>query len=177
MNFGRALGISFATGNNRTLREGEVDETEKVGPEYALIGIAILVATMAALISWRGNVSLDFESNLGFLLLAFAPLAVPFVVFWLGALVTGNTRRLPAAFLYLGVTLAVIQAVTTLLASFGMSQTGFVLGLFLAVCFLAARGFLKVGWGPAILVSLLAVGGFLAATFLLLTLPAGQLPT
>lgn len=176
MNFGRALGISFATGNNRTLREGEVDETEKVGPEYALIGIAILIATMAALLSWRGNVSINLASNFGVILVAFAPLAVPFVVFWLGALVTGNSRRLPAAFLYLGVTLAVMQALTTLLAGFGMSQTGFVLGLFLAVCFLAARGFLRVGWASALLVSLLAVGGFLAATFLLLMLPAGQLP-
>jgi hypothetical protein len=168
MDFGRAVGVAFTTGSNRRRKEGEVDETEQVTWGHALIGIAILVVIQLVLIFWTMGASLD-EGLIRVSILSFVPLAVPFLVFWLGALATRTMARLPAAFLYLGIALAVIQVVSAIFASFGPGKSAPVLGVFLAFNFLAARGFLKLGWGPAVLVSLLAVGGLLGVTFLLIT--------
>jgi hypothetical protein len=169
MDFGRAFAIAFNTGNNRKLKEGEVDETELVRWRHALIGIAILIVVQAALIYWPKGEPLNLRQVLGVTVLAFVPLLVPFIVFWLGAAMTRNIGRLPATFLYLGIAFAIIQVVAVVFASFGgAGQSGPVLGVFLAFTFLAARGFLKLAWGPAVVVSLAAVGGLFGVTFVLL---------
>lgn len=178
MDFGRALSIAFATGNGRKLQEGEVDQTDQVPWVYGIIGIAILVAVQVALILWPVGVPVDGSILRDLAITAFVALAVPFLLFWLGAGITGNMARLPAAFLFLGVALAVLQVVSGVLASFGTGQSGFVIGLLLAVHLLAARGFLKLGWPGAILIGVLVVAGFIGANFLLLTmLPSGRLLT
>lgn len=175
MDFGRAIGIAFTTGGARKLKEGEVDETEQVGWGYGLAGVALLVVAQLGLIFYGAGSDLDaaFFRDLG--IVAFSGLAVPFVLFWLGAMFTGTVNRLPAAFLYLGVALAVVQVVSAVLTSFGVSQSGFVIGLLAALTFLGARGFLKLHWFPAAIVSLLTVAGIIGAGLLLFVLPSGQL--
>jgi hypothetical protein len=175
MDFGRAVGVAFTTGSNRKLKEGEVDETEQVTWGHALIGIAILVVAQLALIFWSASGGFDAEIVRDLSIVAFGALIVPFVLFWLGGLATGNMNRVPGAFLYLSVALAVLQVVTALLASFGTGQSGFVIGILVAVTFLAARGFLRLHWLPALIMGLLVVAGFIGANFVLLMLPAGRL--
>jgi hypothetical protein len=178
MDFGRALSIAFATGNGRKLQEGEVDQTEQVPWIYGLIGIAIVVVAQLALILWPMGVAVDATILRDLAITAFAALAVPFLLFWVGAGITGTVARLPAAFLFLGIALAILQVVSGVLASFGAGQSGFVIGLLLAVHMLAARGFLKLGWPGAILIGVLVVAGFIGANFLLLmVLPSGRLLT
>lgn len=176
MDFGRALGIAFSTGNGRKLREGETDQTEQVTWNFGVVGAGILAVVQIALILWSGALQ-----DLGLLrdlsVVAFVPLIVPFVLFWIGARLTGTTARLPAAFLYLGIALAVLQVASVVLSSFGIGQSGFVIGLLLAVNMLAARGFLKLGWPASILIGVLVVAGFIGANFLLLMLPSGRLLT
>lgn len=175
MDFGRAVAVAFTTGSNRKLKDGEVDETEQIGWGHARAGIAILVAAQVALIVWAtmGNFEAGIVRDLS--IVAFGALAVPFVVFWLGALATGTTARLAGAFLYLGIALAVLQVVTAVLSSFGAGQSGFIVGVLAAMTFLAARGFLRVGWFPAVVVSLLVIAGFIGANVVLLMLPTGRL--
>ena len=175
MNFGSAVGVAFTTGSNRKLKEGEVDETEHVTWGHALIGIAILVAAQLGLIFWSTNGGFEAEVVRDLSIVAFGALIVPFVLFWLGALITGNMNRLPGAFLYMSVTLAVLQVVTGVLASFGTGQSGFVIGILVAVTFLAARGFLRLHWFPALIMGILVVAGFIGANFVLLMLPSGRL--
>jgi hypothetical protein len=175
MDFGRALGISFNIGSGRKLKEGEVDETEQVGWNFGLIGIGILIAAQLALIFWPTGAELDGEILRDLSITAFAALIVPFILFWLTAMITRTMNRLPAAFLYLGIVLAILQLVSGVLASFGTGQSGFLIGLLFAVTFLAAKGFFKLGWFPAIVIGLLIVAGFIAANFLLLMLPSGRL--
>lgn len=176
MDFGRAVGIAFATGNGRKLQEGEVDQTEQVPWLYGLAGIAIVVVAQLALIFWPTGAAPDAALLRDLSITAFAALAVPFLLFWIGAIIKRTTARLPAAFLFLGIALAVLQLVSGVLASFGTGQSGFVIGLLLAVNMLAARGFLKLGWPGAILIGVLVVAGFIGANFLLLmVLPSGRL--
>jgi hypothetical protein len=175
MDFGRALGTAFAVGSNRKFKEGEVDETEQVGWGYGLAGVAILIAAQLVLILWPSGARLDAELIRDLSIVAFGALIVPFVLFWLGAMITGTMARLPAAFLFLGIALAVLQVVSAVLASFGTGQSGFIIGLLFAVTFLAARGFLKIGWLPALVIGLLVVAGFIGFGFLLLMLPSGRL--
>lgn len=175
MDFGRAVGTAFTVGSNRKLKEGEVDETEQIGWGYGLIGVAILIVAQLVLIFWPGEGRLDPQLILDLSIVAFGALIVPFVLFWIGAMVTGTMNRLPAAFLYLGLALAVLQVVSAVLASFGTGQSGFVIGLLFAFTFLAARGFLRLHWFPAIVIGLLVVAGFIGAGFLLLALPSGRL--
>lgn len=169
MDFGRAVTVAFATGSNRKLKEGEVDETEQVTWGHVFAGIAVLVIVQLALIFWGTGGQIDLPLIRDVSILAFVPLTVPFVVFWLAALTTHTTTRLPAAFLYLAIAFAIIQVVAAIFATFGAAQSGPVLGVFVAFVFLAARGFLRVSWGPAVLVSLLAVGGLFGVTFFLVT--------
>jgi len=175
MNFGRAVGVAFATGSNRKLKEGEVDETEQVSWGHALIGIAILIVAQLVLIFWPGGGQFEPQLILDLSIVAFGALIVPFILFWLGALMSGTMARLPGAFLYLGIALAVLQVVSAVLASFGTGQSGFVIGVLLAVTFLAARGFLRLHWFVAIIMGLIVVAGFIGFGFLLLMLPSGRL--
>ena len=175
MDFGRAVGVAFTTGSNRKLKEGEVDETEQVTWGHALIGIAILLIAQLGLIFFSTRDGFDAEIVRDLSIVSFGALIVPFVLFWLGGLATRNLNRLPGAFLYLSVALAVLQVVTALLASFGTGQTGFVIGVLLAVTFLSARGFLRIGWFPAVVMGILVVAGFIGANFVLLMLPSGRL--
>ena len=175
MDFGRAVGIAFSTGSNRPLKEGEVDETEQVTWGHAAIGIAILIIAQLALILFSTRDGWDAEIVRDLSLVAFGALIVPFVLFWLGGLMTGKMKRLPGAFLYLGIALAVLQVVTALLASLGTGQSGFVIGVLVAITFLAARGFLRIGWFPATIMGVLVVAGFIGANFVLLMLPSGRL--
>ncbi len=175
MDFGRALGTAFAVGSNRKFKDGEVDETEQIGWGFGLIGVAILIAAQLVLIFWPGEGRLDATLIRDLSIVAFGALIVPFILFWIGAMITGNMNRLPAAFLFLGIALAVLQVVSAVLASFGTGQSGFIIGLLFAVTFLAAKGFLKLGWVPAIVIGLLVVVGFIGAGFLLFMLPSGRL--
>jgi hypothetical protein len=175
MDFGRAVGVAYTTGSNRKLKEGEVDETEQIGWGHALIGIATLVVAQLGLILWSASGGIDAEVVRDLSIVAFGALLVPFVLFWLAAQVTGNMARLPGAFLYLSITLAVLQVVTGVLASFGTGQSGFIIGILVAVTFLAARGFLRMHWFPALVMGLLVVAGFVGANFVLLMLPSGRL--
>ena len=175
MDFGRAVGVAFTTGSNRKLKEGEIDETEHVAWGHALVGIAILVVAQLGLILWSASGGFDAEVVRDLSIVAFGALIVPFVLFWLGGLVTGTMGRLPGAFLYLSVTLAVLQVVTGVLASFGTGQSGFVIGVLVAVTFLAARGFLRLHWLLALVMGILVVAGFIGANFVLLMLPSGRL--
>ena len=175
MDLGRAVGVAYTTGSNRKLKEGEADETEQVGWGHALIGIAILVVAQLGLILWSASGGIDAEVVRDLSIVAFGALIVPFVLFWLAAQFTGNMPRLPGAFLYLSITLAVLQVVTGVLASFGTGQSGFIIGILVAVTFLAARGFLRMHWFPALVMGLLVVAGFIGANFVLLMLPSGRL--
>ena len=175
MDFGRAVGVAYPTGSNRRLKEGETDESEQVTWGHALIGIAILIVVQLGLILWGTQGQFDGEIVRDLSITAFTALLFPFLIFWLVAAVTGRTARLPGAFLYLGISLAVLQAISAILASFGTGQSGFLVGLLGAMMFLAARGFLKLGWPLAILIGILVVAGFIAANFLLLMLPTGRL--
>jgi hypothetical protein len=175
MDFGRAVGVAFSTGSNRKPKEGEVDETEQVTWRHALIGIAILIAAQLALIFFSTRDGFDAAIVRDLSLVSFGALIVPFLLFWLGGLATGTMNRVPGAFLYLSVALAVLQVVTALLASFGTGQSGFAIGVLVAVTFLAARGFLKLHWLPALVMGILVVAGFIGANFVLLMLPTGRL--
>jgi hypothetical protein len=174
MDFGRAFTTTFVVGSGRKLREGEVDETDQVGWTYGLIGIAILVAAQLGLIFWGVGGDTDAELLRDVSITAFAALVVPFILFAVTAVITGTTNRLPASFLYLGIVLAVLQVVSGILASFGTGQSGFMIGLLFAVSFLAAKGFFKLHWFPAVIIGLLVVAGFIGANFLLLMLPSGR---
>jgi hypothetical protein len=175
MDFGRALGVAFTTGSNRKLKEGEVDETEQIGWGHALIGIAILVVAQLGLIFYSASGGVDAEVIRDLSIVAYGALIIPFILFWLAALAVRRMNRLPGAFLYLSITLAVLQVVTAVLASFGTGQSGFVIGILVAVTFLAARGFLQLNWFVALLMGLLVVAGFIGANFVLLMLPTGRL--
>lgn len=175
MNFGEAVGHAFTIGSGRKHPDGFVDRSEEIGWGYGLIGIAILVAAQLGLIFWSASGGFDAEIVRDLSIVAFGALAVPFVLFWLAAQVTRTTARLPGAFLYLSITLAVLQVVTAVLASFGTGQSGFVIGILVAVTFLAARGFLRMHWFPALIMGLLVVAGFIGANFVLLMLPSGRL--
>jgi hypothetical protein len=175
MDFGRAVGVAFTVGSNRKLKEGETDESDQIGWGHALIGIAILIAAQLALIFWSGGAGLDATIVRDLSITAFTALLVPFVLFAIAAAVTGTISRLPAAFLYISIALAVLQVVSGVLASFGTGQSGFLIGLLLALMFLAARGFLKLHWVPAVVIAILVVAGFIGANFLLLMLPSGRL--
>lgn len=175
MDFGRAVGVAFTTGSNRGLREGEVDETEQVTWGHALIGIAILIVAQLALIVFSTREGFDAGIVRDLSIVAFGALMVPFALFWLGGLITKKMNRIPGAFLYLSIALAVLQVVTGVLASFGTGQSGFVIGILVAVTFLAARGFLRIGWFPATIMGILVVAGFVGANFVLLTLLSGRL--
>ena len=175
MDFGRAFATTFNTGSGRKLKEGEVDETEQVGWGYGLIGIAILIVAQLGLIFWPSGGQFDAQILRDVSITAFAALVVPFILFWLTAMISKTMSRLPASFLYLGVVLAILQVVSGILASFGTGQSGFMIGLLLAVSFLAARGFFRVHWGVAIVIGILVVAGFIGANFLLLMLPSGRL--
>ncbi len=177
MDFGRALGIAFTTGSGRRPQEGVSDESEQIDWTHASMGIAVLVVAQLGLLFWPGGAPLDAAIIRDLGIVAFGALLVPFVLFWIAARITGRMARLPAAFLYLGVSLAVLQVVSGVLASFGTGQSGFLIGLLLAVMFLAARGFLKLHWLPAAGIAILVVAGFLGANFLLLVLPSGRLLT
>jgi hypothetical protein len=174
MDFGHAVGVAFGVGSARKLKEGEVDETEEIGWTYGLIGVAILVVTQVGLLFWSTSGGLDGEVVRDLSIVAFAALVVPFILFWITAMITGTMNRLPASFLYLGIMLAVIQVVSAVLSSFGTSQSGFLLGLLLAVSMLGAKGFFKLGWVPAIVIGVLVVAGFVGAGILLFALPAGR---
>jgi hypothetical protein len=175
MDFGRALGMTFTIGSGRRLKEGETDDTEQVGWNHGLVGVAILIVAQLGLIFWGTAGVSDAELIRDLSIAAFGALLVPFALFAIVAALNKTTARLPAAFLYLGVSLAVLQVVSGLLASFGTGQSGFLIGLLFAVVFLAARGFLKLHWFLAILVGLLVVAGFIGANLLLLMLPSGRL--
>jgi hypothetical protein len=175
MDFGRAVGVAFNVGSNRKLRDGEVDETAQIGWGHALIGIAILVVAQLGLIFYSASGGVDGEVLRDLSIVAFGALIVPFVLFWLGATITRTMPRLPGAFLYLSITLAVLQVITAVLASFGTGQSGFVIGILVAVTFLAARGFLRMHWFPALVMGILVVAGFIGANFVLLMLPTGRL--
>ena len=129
MDFGRALGVAFTTGSNRKLKEGEVDETEQIGWGHALIGIAILVVAQLGLILYSASGGVDAEVIRDLSIVAYGALIIPFILFWLAALAVRRMNRLPGAFLYLSITLAVLQVVTAVLASFGTGQSGFVIGI------------------------------------------------
>ena len=167
MDFGRALGIAFTTGGARKLREGEVDETEQVGWGYGLAGIAIAVVAQLVLLLLAEETRLNprlFQISVASLV----ALAVPVLLFWLTAAVTGTLRRLPAAFLHLGIVLAVVQIMSALLARVGIGQhVGFVIGLLFAAVALGSSGFFKVGWLPAIGIGVLTLGGFFSSGVLL----------
>ncbi len=143
MDFGRSVGVAFTIGSNRRLKEGETDDSEAVSWAQALAGIAILIVAQLALIFWPTGAPLDATIVRDLSLVSFGALLVPFLVFWIGASLTRTTARLPAAFLYLSIALAVLQLVSGVLSSFGAGQSGFLMGLLLAVTFLGARGFLK----------------------------------
>lgn len=175
MDLGRAIATSFATGNGRKPKDGEVDETAQVGWGHALVGVVLLLAVQLALILWPTGAPLDAQILRDLGITALAALMVPFVLFWLTAVATGTTARLPASFLYLGIVLAVLQVASAVLASFGTGQSGFLIGLLFAIAFLAARGFFLVHWGIALIIGALVVAGFIAANFLLLMLPTGRL--
>jgi hypothetical protein len=175
MDFGRAVGVAFSVGSNRRLAEGESDGAEQVSWGHALIGIAILVVVQFGLILWGTQGQFDIEIVRDLSISAFIALVIPFLIFWLAARMTGTMARLPAAFLYLGVSLAALQAISAILASFGTGQSGFLIGLLGAAMFLAARGFPKLGWPVALLVGILVVAGFVGANLLLLMLPTGRL--
>lgn len=175
MDFGRAIGIAFTTGGNRKFKDDEVDETEQVGWGYGILGVLILIAVQSALIVWGVREGLDPSIVRNVVISSFTALIIPFILFWLVALATRTTGRLPAAFLFIGLALAVLQLVSAVLSSFGTGQSGFIIGLLFAVMFLAARGFLKLGWFPAIMIGLFVVAGFIGAGYILLNLPTGRL--
>jgi hypothetical protein len=168
MDFGHAVGVAFATGNNRKLKEGEVDETEHVGWGHALIGIAILVIVQVMFVVWRVETLLNRPpfAYAGYLAYTFLPVVLSFTVFWLGTIFTRKLARLPAAFLFVGIALAVLQIVNVVLESFGPSQLGFLIGLRFAVMLLAARGFLQTSWFPSIIIALLIEVTFATASVL-----------
>lgn len=170
MDFGRAFATTFTIASGRQLKEGEVDETEQIGWGYGFTGIAILIVAQLGLIFWAASQGASGDLLLNLSIVAFTPLVVPFVLFWLTAVITGTTNRLPASFFYVGIVLAILQVVSSILASFGTGSGGFVIGILFAVTFLAAKGFLKIHWGAAIVIGLLVVAGFIGANFLLLML-------
>src|SRR5215207_9646742 len=141
MDFGRAVGVAFSTGSNRKPKEGEVDETEQVTWGHALIGIAILVIAQLGLIFWPNGGRLEPQVIFDLCIVTFGALILPFILFWLGATFTRTMDRLPAAFLFLGVALAALEVIAGVLARFGTGQSGFIIGLRLAVMILAAKGF------------------------------------
>jgi hypothetical protein len=141
------------------------------------MGLVILIGAQLVLLFWPNGAPFDAGVLRDLAITAFGALLVPFVLFWIAARLTGRMARLPAAFLYLAIALAVLQVVSAVLASFGTGQSGFLIGLLLAVTFLAARGFLKLHWFAAVIIAVLVLAGFVGANFLLLVLPTGRLLT
>jgi hypothetical protein len=175
MNAVEALSSAMMVGMGRKKPDGWIDRTEEIGWLYGITGIVVLVAVQVGLIMVPfGGASLDSEIVRDLMIVAFAGLAVPFILFVIAAIATGTTNRLPAAFLYLGIVLAILQVVSGLLASFSSVST-FMLGVLGVVVGYAARGFLKVGTAGALVIGILVVAGFVAAGFLLMALPTGRL--
>lgn len=176
MNIADALGIAFRTGSGRKRAEGEVDHTEEVGWGYGVAGVVVLALVQAGmLIVSGGDLGPEIQRDLA--LVAYAALAAPLILFAIGAALTHTMARLPAAFLYLGLVLAGLQLLSAVAANFGSSTSGFLIGLLGAIGFLAARGFLKLGNGGAVLMGILVVIAFIGAGMLLFVLPAGRLLT
>lgn len=174
MNLREAVRIAFNTGSGRKLEEGEIDHTAEVDWPHAWTGVVVLAVVQIALLIWSsGNYGADVLRDLG--IVAFAALAIPFVVFWLVSRKNGTLDRLPAAFLYLSLILAGLQILSAVLSTFGAGSSGFLVGLLGAIVFISARNFLKIGWQGAILIGILVVVGFMGSGFLLYLLPSGKL--
>jgi len=176
MTFGEAFRIAFAAGSARRREENAPDDVEQVDWTHGIVGILILVAAQAGLLFWSGR-DLGPEVLRDFAIVAFAALAIPFIIFAIVAAVLGRTERLPAAFLYMGVIFAALQIVSAALSSFGSGSSGFLVGILGAVSYLAAKGFLKLSWPAALAVAVLVVVGFMGAGMLLFALPSGRLFT
>jgi hypothetical protein len=176
MSLTEALSIAFTTGGGRKLPEGQVDRADQVPWVYGIIGLAVLVIVQVGLLYFPGS-DLGAEVLRDLAFVAFAALAAPFVLFFIIGALTGNSARVPAAFLYLGIVLAALQVVSSVLSNFGSTSSGFLIGVLGAVNFLAARNFLKLGWPLALVVAILVVGAFLGSFLLLLALPSGRLFT
>ena len=176
MTLGEAFRIAFAAGSGRKRDETVPDNVEQVDWTYGIIGVLILAAAQGGLLFWSGR-DLGPEVLRDFAIVAFAALAIPFVVFAIVAAVLGRMERLPAAFLYMGVIFAALQIVSAVLSSFGSGSSGFLVGILGAVSYLAAKGFLKLSWPAALGIAVLVVIGFMGAGMLLFALPSGRLFT
>ena len=176
MNFGEAFRIAFNAGSGRKRDESMPDDVEQVGWTYGIAGIAILIVAQGALLFWSAR-GLDPAVTRDLAIVAITALAVPFILFAVIAATVGRTARLPAAFLYLGVILAVLQIVSAVLSNFGSGSSGFLVGILGAVSYLAAKGFLKLSWPVSLAMAVLVVIGFMGAGMLLFALPSGQLFT
>ncbi len=68
-----------------------------------------------------------------------------------------------------------LQLLSAIVSYMGTGASGFLIGILAAIGYLGARGFLRLGVGPAILMAILVVAAFIGAGMLLFALPAGQL--
>jgi hypothetical protein len=176
MSFGDSLRIAFTAGNGRKVEEGQSDNVELVGWTDGIAGVLVLVVVQAGLLVWSGGgLGAEFLRDLG--ITAYTALAAPFIMFAIVAATLGRTNRLPAAFLYLGLVLAGLQILSAVLSNFGAGSSGFLIGILGAVCYLAAKGILKLSWPVALAVALVAVIGFMGAGMMLFALPSGRLLT
>ena len=97
MTLGEAFRIAFTAGSGRRRDESVLDDVEQVDWTYGIIGILILIAAQAGLLFWSGR-DIGADVLRDFAIVAFAALAIPFIIFAIIATVLGRTARLPAAF-------------------------------------------------------------------------------
>ncbi len=174
MRFTEAIGVAFITGSNRKPVEGAVDRAGEISWAQAITGIIILVLVQAGLLVWSSS-GLGAEVQRDLAIVAYVALAAPFVLFAIAAALVNQQERLPGAFLYLSLILAGLQLLSAIVSYMGTGASGFLIGILAAIGYLGARGFLRLGVGPAILMAILVVAAFIGAGMLLFALPAGQL--
>lgn len=175
MNLFEAVATATRTGIGGLRKtDAPPDRAEEVGWGHAITGIVVLIAVQLALVFWP-VAGMDFAGEVvrDLLIVAFAGLIVPFVLYAIAASMTGTRSRLPAGFLYLAIILSILQVISGVLSTFNVGGT-FMLAVLGVLVGTAARSFFKLGTLGAIVIAVLVVVGFIGAGMLLLLLPSGR---
>ena len=144
--------------------------------DHAMLGISVMISVQAMLVvapflgvlGEAGRVIVDLG------LVAVVLLAVPFAVMGGAAALSRQREKVPLLFLYAALVMLVVQVVSFILASFGITSSTALIGVLGYLFVRAAKSILGLSWGMAILVGGLVAAGVFSTGFLLLMLPTGQ---
>ena len=170
-----ALTAASLAGLGSTRSPKQIDPTA-VTWDHAMLGIGVMICVQALLVvapflgvlGEAGRVIVDLG------LVAVVLLAVPFVVMGGAAVLSRQGEKVPLLFLYAALVMLVVQVVSFILASFGITSSTALIGVLGYLFVRASKSVLGLSWGKAILIGGLVAAGVLLTGFLLVMLPTGQ---